>query len=92
MVGQLAESAGVATLIENGELTLENGEHLSLSAGSAVVMEICDASALSPRLLYSGGVVMFAPAGREVLDAEVGQCKLECLKPLLNMPGVCARD
>jgi len=34
MVGQLAESAGVATLIENGELTLENGEHLSLSAGS----------------------------------------------------------
>jgi uncharacterized membrane protein YgcG len=71
MAGRMAESAGVSTLIENGELTLENGEHTSLASGAALVMEISSAAALTPRLLFSSGVVYLAPAGPEVLDAEV---------------------
>lgn len=70
-MGLAAESAGVATLVDNGELALENGEHVRVAAGGALVMEVTSAAALTPRLLSSGSVVHVPPAGPEVLEAAV---------------------
>lgn len=71
IAGHMAECAGVATLVENGELMLQNGEHARVKKGGAIVMEISSAAALTPRLLFSGGVVYVSPAGPKVLEAEV---------------------